>query len=147
MGYVEANPGVHYTELMRALDLNNGTLAYHLNVLEKERFVVSRRQGLYKLFYPRLWRGSEPQAPQHFFSTGFSRKDYKPSTVQQKVVSVIQDYPGISQVEIAENLGISKQSLNYHIKKLRRAGQISVKREKGNTHCYIKDSIAEVRQE
>ena len=144
MGYIEANPGVYYTDIMTTLDMNNGTLAYHLNVLEKERLIVSHREGVYRIFHPRL-KTSESIAlfPKRFFSTGSAGTDFKPSTLQQKVIDVIEDLQGITQVEIAETLVVSKQSLNYHIKKLRRAGVITVKKEKGNTRCFTRDPSME----
>ena len=146
MGYIETNPGVHFTDIMQTLDIGSGNLAYHLDVLEKTRLVVSRREGVYKIFYPRMWNSKKAPTPQHFFSTGFSKKDFKPSALQQKIIDMIEGYQGITQVEIAENLGISKQSLGYHIKKLRRADIITVKREKGSTRCFLKNTVIEVHE-
>ena len=143
MGYIETNPGVHFTDIMKTLDIGSGNLAYHLDVLERERLIVSRREGVYKLFYPRLWKSAKEPSPLHFFSTGISRKDFKPSALDQKIIDMISEYPGISQVDIAENLGISKQSLNYHVRKLRRADIITVQREQGNTRCFLKEQTAE----
>ena len=145
MGYIETNPGVHYTDIMRSLGIGSGNLAYHLDVLEKQRFIVSRREGVYKLFYPRQQAANEllPPSSERFFSTGFSRKNFKPSDLEQKITSVIEEFQGISQVELAEHLGISKQSLGYHIKKLRRAGVITIKQEKGNTLCFINEKKVE----
>jgi len=144
MGYIEANPGVYYTDIMTTLDLNNGTLAYHLNVLEKQGFIASRREGLYRLFYARR-QGKEdtPLPVQRFFSTGTTRKNFRPSSIQQRIVDIIEEFQGISQAEIAEMLEMSKQSLGYHIRKLRRASIVTVKREKGNTRCFIREQPVE----
>ena len=143
MGYVETNPGVHFTDIMRTLDIGSGTLAYHLDVLEKERFIVSRREGVYKLFYPRLWQSKEAPRALPFFSTGSSRKNFRPSALEKKVIDIIEMFPGITQVDIAEQLGISRQSMSYHIRKLRRAEVITVKKEKGKTCCFLNENVIE----
>ena len=36
LGYVEANPGIHFSALRDALEIANGVCAHHLKVLEKE---------------------------------------------------------------------------------------------------------------
>jgi DNA-binding transcriptional ArsR family regulator len=52
-GYIRTNPGVHYNQIRRGIDVKNGTLSYHLSVLEKTELVKSRREGLrYRAFYP-----------------------------------------------------------------------------------------------
>ena len=35
VGYLVANPGVHFRALLAALDMSNGQLAHHLKVLEE----------------------------------------------------------------------------------------------------------------
>jgi len=147
MGYIEANPGVHYTEIMKSLDLSNGTLSYHLSVLEKQKLIISKREGLYKLFYPRPRKKEDETAIKpRFFSTGISLENFKPSIIQEKIIKTIEEFQGISQIEIAEMLGLTKQSINYHIKKLRRAGIITVKKEKGSTRCFLIDKAQKIRQ-
>lgn len=50
-GYLLAHPGVHYGFLKEELGLVNGTLAYHLRVLEREGLVESEKVGRKRLFY------------------------------------------------------------------------------------------------
>ena len=59
-GYIIANPGEHYNSLKAQLRLKNGTLAYHLRVLEREGYVKSVRDGPFKRFYPQSWKTSAP---------------------------------------------------------------------------------------
>ena len=143
MGYIETNPGVHFTDIMKTLDIGSGTLSYHLDVLEKERLINSRREGIYKIFYPRLWKSTEAPKPLLFFSTGALKKNFRPSILEQKIINMVEEFPGITQVEIAEKMGISKQSLNYHIRKLRRANVITLKREGGTTRCFLNETVNE----
>ena len=38
-GYIKTNPGVHYNKIRREIDIKNGTLSYHLRVLEKTELI------------------------------------------------------------------------------------------------------------
>jgi len=50
-GYLLAHPGSHYNLLKDELGLVNGTLAYHLQVLEREGLVTSEREGRMRHFF------------------------------------------------------------------------------------------------
>ena len=140
MGFIEANPGASYTEIMKSLLITNGTLTYHLNVLERERFITSKKEGIYKLFYPRMKSNKGISTDKNrYFSTGFFSKVFNPSTLQVAIIKIIKENPGITQLDIAEELGVSKQSLNYHTKMLKRRGLIKVAKIKKHSHCYINE--------
>jgi DNA-binding transcriptional ArsR family regulator len=51
-GFIMSNPGVHYNFIKQKLGLNNGSIVYHLTVLERQELIKSERVGLYKRFYP-----------------------------------------------------------------------------------------------
>ena len=50
-GYLLAHPGSHYCLLKEELGLVNGTLAYHLKILEREGLVTSERDGRMRHFF------------------------------------------------------------------------------------------------
>ncbi len=52
LGLVESNPGIHFRELLRRSRLGSGTLHYHLSVLEREGFLISRRDAGRRRFFP-----------------------------------------------------------------------------------------------
>ena len=49
--YLGDHPGVHFRGLLRDLGVGSGSLSYHLYVLEREGFVVPRRDGMYRRFF------------------------------------------------------------------------------------------------
>jgi len=51
-GYILGNPGENYTAIKTKLALTNGALAYHLQVLERNKDIRSERDGVLKRFYP-----------------------------------------------------------------------------------------------
>lgn len=124
-GLIKSNPGVHYNEVMRKLEMKNGTLSYHLHMLEKMEMIKSRREGLkYRVFYP-----TEMKFPQE--------ERYRLSNFQLEILQIIKENEGIQQKEIAKKLNKKPQTINYNIKILQQAGLINVRKKGRETGCYI----------
>jgi uncharacterized repeat protein (TIGR01451 family) len=113
-GYVIANPGDHFNSIKKALSLNNGTLAYHLHVLEREGLIKSKRWGKFTRFYP-----SGMKLPEN---------GSRYSEIQKIIMNKIGETPGISQKEIAAVMGVTKSTINYHINRLTELGVVDAKR-------------------
>jgi uncharacterized repeat protein (TIGR01451 family) len=113
-GYVIANPGDHFNSIKKALSLNNGTLAYHLHVLEREGLIKSKRWGKFTRFYP-----SGMKLPEN---------GSRYSEIQKIIMTKIGETPGISQKEIAAVMGVTKSTINYHINRLTELGVVDARR-------------------
>jgi DNA-binding MarR family transcriptional regulator len=127
-GYIKANPGVHFSEIKRALELKNGSLAYHIKTLEKRELIVSRRDRGYKRFYPKTMKLPD-------------RNIRELIPVQRNIMHIVNESPGISQTAIAEKLDISFQLVHYHVKILREAEYIILEKDGKQTYCYDKDAL------
>jgi len=123
-GFIKTNPGVHYNQILRKVGVKNGTLSYHLGVLEKTELIQSRREGLkYRAFYP----------------TGMNfpkAERFRLTDLQIKIIGSIRSQPGLAQKEIARLLGQKPQTINYNIKVLDQAGLISVVKAGRKTRCF-----------
>lgn len=123
-GFIKTNPGVHYNQILRKVGVKNGTLSYHLGVLEKTELIQSRREGLkYRAFYP----------------TGMNfpkAERFRLTDLQIQVIGSIRSQPGMTQKEIARLLGQKPQTINYNIKVLDQAGLISVVKAGRKTRCF-----------
>ena len=109
--FIELNPGAHFNGILAALGLNNGSLVYHLEVLQREGLVRSRQEGMYRRFYP---RGTEPPP---LLENGTTE-------AQQRVLKTIEEMPGITQKELARFLGLRQSTLAYQIERLAAMGYI-----------------------
>jgi len=127
-GFIKANPGTHYIAIQEHLELQNGVLAYHLNVLEREEYITSERDSIYKRFYPRHMK--------------IPRKERQLSRVQRDIVSALGTHPGTSQNGLARMLGESKQVIGYHIRVLSKAGLVRVEHDAQQTRCYLEGAPA-----
>ncbi len=125
-GIVESSPGVHYTLIRRRLGVGNGTLTYHLAKLEREGFIRSEWDGLYKRFYPAKLPASKTSAAE-------------PGPVQREILELVGRRPGVSQKEIALETDMSKRVVSYHISRMSEAGLVRVRREGKRVLCYPGD--------
>jgi predicted transcriptional regulator len=111
-------PGMSFTDLRVMLGIKNGTLSHHLLKLEKEGLVKSKKIGIFRRFYP---------------SGGNVPKD-----LEEKIMDVILDNPGISQSSVAKRLDITRQVANYHINSLRRRGRLIVRKSGRSSEIYLR---------
>ena len=123
--FIEASPGTHFSEIKRKLDLHNGVLAYHIKALEREGVIISKMDGQYRRFYP--------------VTMSVPKKEIEDLTWHQlAILDVVRKRPGIRQKEIAEQMGESKQVVNYHLRGLVEMG-IVLKEEEGRESFYTAD--------
>jgi hypothetical protein len=119
---IAVNPGMDLLSIKNALGLSNGVLAHHIHTLERERYLRSVRDGRYR----------------RFFITG-SKID-QVSSIDTQILFEIEGKPSINQSQIARNLGVSRQALNYHIRKLVKKGTIITEKVGRETVCKRRDS-------
>ncbi len=119
--YITSNPGVYFSSIMKDLELKNGVTSYHLSMLEREGYIKSKNEGIYRRFY----------------ANGASTTEIPLSQLRRSIVTTIVDNPGISQTEIALKLGLSNQVVNYHVGIMKKANLIKIVKDGYRTKCYI----------
>lgn len=112
LDYIEKDGAVHLRGLSRALNINRGTMNYHLNILEKFKMIKSSKFGRFKVFY----------------SNSGHNGLYIDGTAE-KILEYVRDNPDSTAGDIATNLRISPSSVSHHIKNLEEKGLIYVNRK------------------
>lgn len=121
IGFIKGKPGTTYGEIKRKIGIGNGTLAYHLKVLEREELVKSKNHGRYKCFYP-----IEERIPD---------EEFRLSNIQKLILDTIRANPGIPQKKIIQATGNTQQAVSYHLNILIRENLIK-KKKKGRIMKY-----------
>jgi DNA-binding MarR family transcriptional regulator/predicted GH43/DUF377 family glycosyl hydrolase len=121
--YIMSNPGDHYNSIKQKLNLKNGTLAYHLRTLERENFIKSMRDGMYKRFFA---VGTKIPG-----INGFSLY-----SIQGRIMEVLVRHPGLTQRDISKLLDASQQLVSYHLNQLIKSGHIRVERSDNTLRYY-----------
>ena len=126
LGIIITNPGIHYQAIMREFDLKNGVAAYHLNVLEREEYIRSVRDGRLKRFY-----STDTKVPKGQRMT--------PEEVRVAILDLVASQPGISQKRIVNELGIDGETVRYHLRVLLENKELRDARE-GKHAVYYRDT-------
>jgi predicted transcriptional regulator len=121
-GFVNSHPGANFSQIMRELNLKNGVLAYHLNTLEREELIRSLRDGTFRRYYPRSGRDV-------------------PFEIQKAIIEKIAQMPGIPEGFLADELGISRQVLDYHLDHLVQSGHVRMER-RGKRNLLYNTQVA-----
>ena len=123
------NPGLHFRELQKRLDIPTGMLEYHLSVLEREGVIVSKMDGKYKRF---------------FANTHMSRDERRimgalRSEIGRRIVIFLLENGRSRHADMAESLGIRGSTLSYHLTKLVKSGIIGREEEGREVFYFVID--------
>lgn len=109
--------GPYFSEVKRKIGVMNGTLAYHMSILEKFRYVKSGRDGKLRRFF--LY---EDQMPPY-------------STVKDKITKTVRKNPRISHDTLTSRIFIRKDDVEKQIGKMVHEG-ILIENATGSTLHY-----------
>ena len=109
-------PGIRYRELVRSTGLSNGTLEYHLRILERTHKVkVDISDGRRGRYYPIDILANESNI------IGFIRNN-----VSRQIVTFILEHELCTFGEILEHIKRAPSTLSWHLKRLSKAAVISI---------------------
>lgn len=106
------NPGLHFRELQRRLNMPTGMLEYHLNVMIKDGIVVARNEGKYRRFFANTVMSSKERK-----ILGLLRSD-----IARKMVIFVLENERVNHKRIVEHMGLSPSTVSYHLNKLVKNG-------------------------
>jgi len=119
--YINENPGRHFRELTRRLDVNRNTLSHHINKLEKAGLLTSHYDGYYKRYYPLN-----------------SESEYEVFTpVQERIIGVLRENPGITYKGQIEKTDKTISTLSYHMRSLVDKGVVKKVRRNKKLYLYL----------
>lgn len=126
-GFIVSNPGEHYNSIREKLKVTNGTLSHHLRTLEVQGFIKSRKESIYRKFYP-----IEMKFPRD--------RGVKLSDLQISILNLMGKRSAPTQKDIVSTLGISQQVASYNLRILARKGIVQVQKEGRKRKYYLVDA-------
>jgi predicted transcriptional regulator len=112
--FVRAHPGAATRTVMVEGRFSRSTTVYHLRVLEREGFIVSRLVGRTRFWYPVGQSGLISQEALALLQ----------HPTAQAIASTVATEPGISQVDLCRRLGLGASLVHWHVTRLETAGAI-----------------------
>ena len=116
LGFIKGRPGANYSTIMHALEIGNGTLTYHLNVLEENRVIKSRVEANRKLFYP---------------------QKYQITKKRERILELLEGSPGLNQRDIVRVLRMSRRKAGRKLNELVDTGMIRIEKKGRENHYYL----------
>jgi len=110
---IEAHPGIHHSDLVRAVGRGNGTVEHHLQKLTAGGVILRRKGPGYTCFFPaRTDRRAMDAAP------------LLKSPIARGLVERVRRTPGLTSAQAARELGVTAATLHYHLERLGQAGLV-----------------------
>ena len=115
IGLILENPGIHFRELKRNLNISSGNLTWHIEILHKYNVIKKQILQKYVAYFP------------YYDKNPLSNIDLnlQKSKLTLKTLKKIKENPGICNTEIAKIFKVSKNVIGYHVKKLIDLGLIN----------------------
>jgi predicted transcriptional regulator len=126
--YIVDNPGATAVDLSRGLDMNIGTIRYHLFVLSLNHKIVNHKEDGKCLRY---FTNSGTYTPEERAVLSLLRRESL-----RRMLGVLTECPGMTSLELSRRMGVSTTVAHRHINELMGRGVI-VKvcgTEKGNVY-------------
>lgn len=126
---IRSHPGLHLRELERRLPISLGDLRYHVDYLEREGLVSSKSDGYRKAYFSVrdvsvLDRGLLALLRQR--------------SPRRIVLHLLAGGEATAE-DLQAAVGLSRSTLSFHLRKLREAGLVRVRREEGRHLHRLED--------
>lgn len=125
LALVRERPGVSTADLVSASGLNESTMLYHLDRLERSGYAKSVRAGRDRVWY-------EAAAPRP--DAARLKALHAPS--RQQLLEAVLREPGLAKGEYAMMLGVAKATVHHHFAELERAGLVVCVRDGLRVRCW-----------
>ncbi len=104
---VDGNPGIHFRELQRVIDIPLTTLEYHLSYMTRKKIVFGEKEGHYRRYYTKPLETEDKK----FLCAIRQRK-------MREIVLFIISRQKARYQSIAESLGLPQSTLSFYLKYL-----------------------------
>jgi len=125
-GAIALEPGIHYSELIRRLEIPNGEAAYHLKTLEREGIIKSRADGRFRRFYPAGMKLAETPV----------RLD----RLQTAIFETLREHDGLSKSELSRLLEVPYTTIRRQVGRMTAMGVLQQERKGLSVRCCIAES-------
>lgn len=125
--HVEAHPGVHFNALVRRLGLAPGQVQYHLHRLVDADTVVS----------------DELYGQTHYFPPSYDARERRTLALARRetardLLVYLLECDEAPAATIADDLGLARSTLSYHLDRLVDAGLVAERRDsRGRVHAAL----------
>lgn len=117
---INAQPGIHFSELTRDLDIAPGQVQYHLRQLEVEEIVVK----------------DHISGQTHYYPSGFDAWERRALAILRRetageIVALLLEAEPVRPADVTAELDIARSTLDWHLERLVDVGLVEKRRHDG----------------
>lgn len=128
--YVQNNPGCTPAEITLQQNMKNGTVKYHVQMLEAEGMIVLKRMGKFS----RLFRSSSGSSDLERVAATYVRNE-----TSRGLLQAILEHPGITNSSLAEQFQLDKSSVHWHIDRFLKDRMIRFEQDGKYKRYFVSD--------
>jgi predicted transcriptional regulator len=106
--YVANNPGCTPSEISSRQNMKNGTVKYHVQMLESQGKIILKRMGK----YTRIFNTSKANTEQEKTVLSYIKND-----TSRNILWAIMEEPGVTNQRLSERFNLDKSSVHWHIER------------------------------
>jgi predicted transcriptional regulator len=106
--YVLSNPGCTQSEISSKQNMKNGTVKYHVQMLEAEGKVILKRMGK----FTRIFNSSRANSELEKVVLSYSKND-----TSKSLLCAIMEEPGVTNQKLSERFRLDKSSIHWHMER------------------------------
>ena len=137
-GFVSSNPGTYPNEIIKETGLNRGVVEHHLKTLENQNMVVSHKVC----------------GKSHYFLNASTYGEKEKVLLaelknerRRRIILEILNCEQITQETLAERIGVSAPTINWHIRHLKEEGIVRADTDGRHTSYCVDCGYSELLQE
>jgi len=130
--YISGNPGCTIAEASEDMDMNRGTLKYHLRKLSSESRITVFRKGK----FTHLFRNSGAYDQDEKMIASYLRDE----TSMMLLLSILEN-PGVTNQELAESFSLDKSTIHRYLERFRNSDIILYVSEGRFRKCFVNPAM------
>lgn len=136
--YVIGNPGCTPSEISSRQKMNNGTVKYHVRMLEAQGMIIFRRMGKYVRLF------NSPKANSELEKTVMV---YTKNETSRNILCAILDEPGVTNRKLSDMFSLDKSSIHWHLERFINARLVKFEQDGRNKKYFLEPEVAGVLEE
>lgn len=129
LDYIKKNPGVSFSVLSKEMDVNRGTLSYHLKILKLfKKIKVHDEDERYKKYFENHMKFNDDE---------MKILKYLKQDTPRRIIENLVEHPGISRKDLSNVIGISGPAVTQYMEYLRADGIIKMEKEGQFNKYYV----------
>ena len=133
--YVLGHPGCTPAEITLTQNMKNGTVKYHIQMLESQGKIILKRMGK----YTRLFNTSH--ANSDLEKTVFS---YTKNETSKNLLCAIMEEPGVTNQRLSERFSLDKSSVHWHMERFLHDNLVKYEQDGRYKKYFLEPSVSKL---